>query len=80
MSLVRITEAILKNEHTVLTTSSYLQGQYGVKDVCIGVPTIISRKGVQEIIEVPMNEDEQKKFMHSVQTLKDIYEPAIKRL
>ncbi|MBY7145049.1 L-lactate dehydrogenase [Virgibacillus sp. NKC19-3] len=80
MSLVRITESILKNEYTVLTTSNYLHGEYGVNDVCIGVPAIINRTGIQEIIEVPMNEEEQQKFTHSVQTLKHIYEPAIKRV
>ncbi|MEF3329786.1 MULTISPECIES: L-lactate dehydrogenase [Oceanobacillus] len=80
MSLARITEAILRNENIVLTTSSYLQGQYGAEDVCIGVPSIINRSGIREIIEVPMNEEEQEKFAHSVQTLKSIYEPAIKRI
>ncbi|MCT1576950.1 L-lactate dehydrogenase [Oceanobacillus kimchii] len=80
MSLVRVTEAILKDEHSILTTSTFLQGEYDVNNVCIGVPTIINRNGVCEIIEVPMNEEEQKKFNHSVQTLQGIYEPAMQAI
>lgn len=77
MSLVRITEAILKNESSILTVSTHLNGEFGIDDVCIGVPTIIDRNGVREILEVRMTEDEQAQLTHSAKTLKGIYQPAI---
>lgn len=77
MSLVRITKAILNNENSILTVSSYLDGQYGQKDVYIGVPAIINREGIREIIEIDLNEKEKEQFNHSVEVLKATMEPVI---
>jgi L-lactate dehydrogenase len=71
MSLVRITKAILNNENSILTVSVYLDGQYGQSDVYIGVPTVINRSGIREIIEVELDETEMKQFSHSATVLKD---------
>ena len=71
MSLVRITKAILNNENSILTVSSYLTGEYGHHDVYIGVPAIINRAGVREIIEIKLNEKEKEQFNHSVSVLKE---------
>lgn len=70
MGLVRLTKAILQNENSVLTVSSYLNGEYGHKDVYIGVPSIVNRSGVRGIIELDLDEEEKKKFDHSVEVLK----------
>lgn len=70
MGLVRLTKAILQNENSVLTVSSYLNGEYGHKDVYIGVPSIVNRSGVRGIIELDLSEEEKKKFDHSVEVLK----------
>ena len=51
-ALSRITEAILKDTRTVFSVSSYLQGEYGVEDVYMGVPSIVGREGVLRTIEV----------------------------
>jgi L-lactate dehydrogenase len=51
LALVRIVGAILRNEHSVLTVSTMLDGEYGLKDVCLSVPCIVSRSGVERIIE-----------------------------
>ena len=45
MSLLRVTKAILNDENSVLTVSAYLEGQYGQKDVYIGVPAVLNRGG-----------------------------------
>ncbi|MGV2537920.1 L-lactate dehydrogenase, partial [Bacillus thuringiensis] len=66
MSLLRVTKAILNNENSVLTVSAYLEGQYGEKDAYVGVPAVINREGVREIVELELNEDEKAKFAHSV--------------
>ncbi len=51
LALVRIVEAILRNEHSVLTVSTLLEGEYGLNDVCLSVPCIVSESGIERIIE-----------------------------
>jgi L-lactate dehydrogenase len=70
MSLVRITKAILHNENSILTVSVLLDGEYGQQDIYMGVPAVINRKGVREIIEMKLNEEEKEKFGHSASILK----------
>jgi L-lactate dehydrogenase len=77
MSLVRITKAILNNENSILTVSAYLNGEYGQNDVYIGVPAKINRAGIQEIIEIELNDKEKKQFNHSVLVLKETMKPVI---
>lgn len=78
MGLVRLTKAILQNENSVLTVSAYLEGQYGHQDVYIGVPAIVNRNGIRDIVELNLSEAEQNKFTHSVDVLKKTMEPVIK--
>ncbi|WP_026565113.1 L-lactate dehydrogenase [Bacillus sp. UNC41MFS5] len=77
MSLVRITKAILNNENCILTVSSYLDGQYGQNDVFIGVPAVINRGGIREVLEIELNEKEKEQFNHSVKVLKETMKPVI---
>ncbi len=70
MGLVRLTKAILHNENSILTVSCYLDGEYGQKDVYIGVPAIINREGIREVMELPLAEEEQTKLTHSVNVLR----------
>jgi L-lactate dehydrogenase len=72
MGLVRITRAILHNENAILTVSAHLDGQYNEQNVYIGVPAIINRNGIREVMEMKLNETEQQQFHHSVTILKDI--------
>lgn len=75
MGLVRITKAILNNENSILTVSALLEGQYSEDQVYIGVPAIINRNGIREIVELQLSEDEKKQFHHSASVLKDILAP-----
>jgi L-lactate dehydrogenase len=75
MSLVRITKAILNNENSILTVSAYLNGEYGQNDVYIGVPAKINRAGIQEIVEIELNDKEKEQFNHSVLVLKETMKP-----
>lgn len=77
MSLVRITKSILNNENSILTVSAYLNGEYGQKDVYIGVPAVINRGGIREVIEIELNEKEKEQFNHSVSVLKETMKPVI---
>ncbi|WP_404443609.1 L-lactate dehydrogenase [Sutcliffiella horikoshii] len=74
MGLVRLTKAILQNENSILTVSAYLDGEYGSKDIYIGVPAIVNRNGIREILELDLSEKETEQFKHSVQILSDIKE------
>ncbi|UOY94400.1 L-lactate dehydrogenase [Ectobacillus sp. JY-23] len=77
MSLARVTKAILNNENCILTVSAYLEGEYGQQNVYIGVPAIINRSGIREIMELELNEEEQGKFEHSVKVLKETMAPVL---
>ncbi|WP_413092286.1 L-lactate dehydrogenase [Terribacillus sp. 179-K 1B1 HS] len=76
MSLVRVTQAILGDEKAILPVTAYLDGEYGEKDVYIGVPTIIGRKGAQQVLELPLNEKEKEQFKHSADVLRNTVESA----
>lgn len=76
MGLARITEAIFRNEDAVLTVSALLEGEYDEEDVYIGVPAVINRNGIRNVVEIPLNDEEQSKFAHSAKTLKDIMAEA----
>lgn len=73
MALTRITKAILSNENSVLTVSVQLNGEYGCKDVFIGVPSIVGGKGVREVIELGLYDDEMGKFKKSCQVINECY-------
>ena len=74
MALARIVKAILGDENSVLTVSAKLCGEYGARDVFIGVPTIIGRNGVKEIVELDLTEDEKECFKSSVNVLRENFE------
>lgn len=77
MALMRITKAILNNENCILTVSAYLNGEYGQSDIYVGVPAIINRSGVREVMELEMDAAEQAKFDHSVKVLKETMSPVL---
>jgi L-lactate dehydrogenase len=79
MGLVRLTKAILGNENSVLTVSAYLDGEYGQKDIYIGVPAVVNRNGIREIVELDLNDEEKEKFTNSAQVLKQTMEPVFKK-
>ncbi|GGI14008.1 L-lactate dehydrogenase [Gottfriedia solisilvae] len=72
MGLARITKAILKNENVVLPIGALLDGEYGQKDVYIGVPSVINRRGIKNIVELSLDTNEFEKLFKSIKTLKDI--------
>ncbi|ARK29386.1 L-lactate dehydrogenase [Halalkalibacter krulwichiae] len=76
MGLVRLTKAILRNENSVLTISTLLEGEYGLNDVYIGVPAVINRQGVREIIDLELNDEEHEKLHHSATVLQQASKPV----
>ncbi len=71
LGLLTIVEAVLRDQNTVLTVCSPLQGQYGVDGIAISLPTIVGRNGIEEVLNLPISEEEAKAFQQSAQTLKE---------
>ncbi len=69
-------KTILKNEKRTVCLSAYLHGQYGEKDIYIGVPVMLERSGVKEILEMELTEEERKSFKNSVEAIRE----SIKKL
>ncbi len=78
LALNRIVKAILNDENAILTVSTYLNNQYGQNDIYIGVPAVINRKGIKEILELKLNKEDQEKLDKSCNMLKNILETEIK--
>jgi len=57
-----VVESIIHNQKKMITCSVLLEGEYGQNDLCIGVPVILGKNGVEKIIELPLNADEKAKF------------------
>jgi len=56
---VQMVEAIVKDKKRILPCAAYLQGEYGIRDTFAGVPVKLGRKGIEEIIQIRLNPDEQ---------------------
>ena len=72
IGLTKIIKAILNDEHEILTISTFLNGEYGKNDISIGVPAIVTNKGVQEILQLELTEEEKQKFDHSYEILNEM--------
>jgi L-lactate dehydrogenase len=68
--LMRITQAILRNQSTVLSASSLISDYYGIGDVCLSLPTVIDRGGVENVLRLELSPDEIEKLRHSADVLK----------
>jgi malate dehydrogenase len=72
---VEMAESILKDKKKILPCAAYLQGEYGIQDLFIGVPVKLGAEGAEEIIEITLTEEEQQALQKSadaVQELKDL--------
>ena len=72
MAVTRIAAALIRDEGAVLPVSSLMQGEYGLSDLCISVPAIVGDNGVRQVLEIPLNEKENKELRHSANGLKEI--------
>jgi malate dehydrogenase len=71
-SAIAMAESYLRDKRRVLPCAAYLNGQYGVKDMYVGVPVIIGANGVEKIVEVQLDAEEQKMFTTSVNSVKTL--------
>ena len=70
LALNKLIFSIFNDTNKILCVSAYLDNEYGHKDIYIGVPCIINRQGIKEIIKLPLNEVDQEKFNNSYSILK----------
>lgn len=82
MALNRLIKAILNDENAILTVSTYQNNEYGQEGIYIGVPAIINKDGVKDILKLKLNKEDQKLFDHSCEimkeTIKKEIEPVLK--
>jgi L-lactate dehydrogenase len=72
LATARILEAILKDENRILPVSSLLTDYRGITDVCLSVPSIVNRKGVEVALDFPMNEAEEAGLRDSADRIREV--------
>lgn len=72
LAVRRIVEAIVRDENSILTVSGFMEGQYGLSDVCLSLPSIVNRNGIERILDVPLSESEKDLMLKSGYSLKEI--------
>ncbi|MBN1854534.1 MAG: hypothetical protein JW829_17515 [Pirellulales bacterium] len=72
LALVRITRAILRGENSVLTVSTRLKGEFGFQNICLSVPCLVSRRGVERIIASNLGQGEMAALSASAAVLKQV--------
>ena len=74
MAVRRIAEAIVRDEHSVLPVSSLIQGHYGVDGICLGLPSIVGKNGVESVLDIPLSAEELSRLQSSAQKMKALIE------
>ena len=72
VAVKRIATAIVKNEHAVLPVSSLMNGQFGLDDLCLSIPTVVGQNGVEMIVDIFLDNEENEKLQSSAKALKEV--------
>ena len=72
MAVTRIAHAIVRDEHSVLPVSNLLQGQYGIDGLCMSIPAVVGRNGVEDTLEIPLSPAEREALAASAATLRQV--------
>ena len=67
-----LVDSILNDQKRIIPCSVYLDGEYGQKDICIGVPVVIGRNGWENVIDLKLNEKEQDLFAKSAAAVRNM--------
>src|SRR5690606_1164258 len=71
-SAIQMAESYLKDKRRVLPCAAFLNGEYGIRGLYVGVPVVIGAKGVERIVEIDLNADERAMFTKSVESVKGL--------
>ena len=77
-SAIAMAESFLKDKKRVLPAAAHLTGQYGVKDLYVGVPVVIGAGGVERVVEIKLNADEQAAFEKSCASVQELIDASRK--
>jgi malate dehydrogenase len=70
-SAVKMVEAVIKNKGTVIPSAVILDGEYGLKDVCIGVPAKIGKNGIENVVQLKLTDEDQRMLERSANSVKE---------
>lgn len=70
-AIAYITKSIFNDDHRIIALSCVLNGEYGETELCTGVPAILTREGIKEVVELRLTEEEQRKFRNSTAVLRN---------
>jgi len=72
LGMVRISQAIIRNENSILPVSALVEGFMGINNVYLSLPTVVNRSGVRETLKLELNEEEKQNLISSANTLKKV--------
>ena len=72
LAVSRILEAVLNDEHRVLPVTSMLAGVHGLSDVCLSMPSVVGRNGVESVLATPLSTDERDQLLASAETVRSV--------
>jgi len=72
----RIIMAIVNDEHSILPVSTLMDGHYNMSDICLSIPSVVGRNGVEHVLDIPLNEDESRRLGIAAQTLRRCLDEA----
>ena len=70
-ALTRIIEAVVRDQASVLTVSTLVEGQYGIRGVCLSLPAIVDRSGIRRVLPIPLAEEETSRVRRSADAVRD---------
>ena len=80
VSAIEMLESYLKDQRKILPCSAYLNGEYNIKDLCVGVPVCIGSNGVEKIVELNLTKKEESQFKKSVSAVDELIKKCKKLL
>lgn len=72
LAVRRIVEAVLRDEKSILTVSSFIEGPYGIHDVCLSLPTVVGAGGAEKVMQVRLDEEEERLLRASGDAIRDV--------
>ena len=67
----RIVSAIVHDENTILTVCTEIEGQYGLENVCMSLPSVLGRRGIRRVLEIPLSDEEEARLRRSARMLQE---------
>ncbi|GCE63268.1 L-lactate dehydrogenase [Candidatus Mycoplasma haematohominis] len=76
-AMAKLLSVVSRDEKEIMVCGSYLDGEYGLKDVVLGVPCVLGKSGIERVVEIPINDIEKEKLNNSYKIVSDINKQAV---